>query len=114
MITYEIYYQDYEQQSPSLMVIDVKNSDINWDDDILLIPVPVQPFEIHSIDSIDYDSMNLSVLMNELTVNKSINHFGINLDLLKCRLNEHGGLPSDISNLMIRLCDLEEILHMAI
>lgn len=112
MITYKIYFEENEQQLPVWMVIE--NNNINWDNDILLVPVPTQPFEMYSIDSFDYDSLNLSVLISELTVNKSINHFGISLNLLKYRLNEHGGLPTDISNLMIRLCDLEELLHMTI
>lgn len=112
MIHYKVYYDYYEgERVPFWLIIDAKASEIDWDQDSLLVPAQA-PFELHDQDDFDQYAMNVSVILNELMLNVAPNHFSINLKSLKTRLAEFGAEPWEVHNLVVLVADIEEVLQM--
>lgn len=113
-MNYKVYYDYFDGvKVPIWLVLDVKASEIDWDEKIFSFPVQA-PFELQNSEDFDSYALNVSVVMNEITLNKELNHIGVNLELLKKRLTEHETNCYDISSLIIQVVDIEEILSFSI
>lgn len=110
-MNYKVYYDYFDGvKVPIWLVLDVKASEIDWNENIYSFPVQA-PFELHSSEDFDTYALNVSIAMNELTLNKELRHVGINLSLVKKRLEEHEIECNEVSNFVIQLGDIEEVLN---
>jgi hypothetical protein len=108
MIYSNFYFNELEDEKlPKWFVIDNKKSDINWSNDVLNISMKDVIDEHKEFGQFGF---NVSVYLHELSVPAAPNQIGINLNSVKCRLEEHELIPSDISNLIIQVTDIEELL----
>lgn len=111
MTNYKVYYDYFEGvKVPIWLVIDTKANGVNWGTDFFSFHIQA-PFDLQHSEDFDSYAMNLTVTMNELTLNAKENHIGINLKLLKKRLMEFEVDYNEITNFVIQLADIEEILH---
>ncbi|PAD70850.1 hypothetical protein CHH83_01230 [Bacillus sp. 7586-K] len=95
---------------PIWLVINTKENGIDWNEDIFSIHIHA-PFDLQHSEDFDSFAINLTITMNELTLNAKDNHIGINLDLLKHRLYEYEVDCTDIDNFIIQIADIEEVLN---
>lgn len=108
MMSYKVYYDYFDGvKAPIWFVVDADL--INWDDDTYSVFIQA-PFDLYHADDFDQYDLNVSITMNELTLNSKMQHIGINLRLLKIRLDEHAINYSNVSNFIIQVADIEEIL----
>lgn len=114
MTNYKVFYDDYEgKKVPYIMVVNVKDNAMNWNENIFTIQVQA-PFELYSADDFDHDAMNISIHLDDLTLRSKENNIGINLESIKKRLDAHNADYYDISNFVIRIEDIEEVLQSTI
>lgn len=110
MTKYKVYYDYYDGvKVPIWLVINTKENDINWSEDIFPIHIHA-PFDLLHSEDFDSFAVNLTITMNEITLNAKDDHIGINLDLLKHRLYEHEVDCTDIANFIIQVADIEDVL----
>jgi hypothetical protein len=114
LISYKFYYEYLDGETvPQWLVINVKESEINWCKEF--IPVSIQhPIEMFDSNELERDSMSVSISPSELTLTSNENQVGIDSILLKDRLDKHGVEIFELDYLLIRIVDLEEILSMTI
>jgi hypothetical protein len=111
MKKYKVFYDYYDgKKVPYMMVVNVKDNGIDWYENIFTIQVQA-PFELFAAEEFDHEAMNISVSIDELTLRSKENQIGINLELIKRRLDEHEVDYYDISNFVIRIEDIEEVLQ---
>lgn len=114
MILTKVYYDYFDgEKAPIWFVIDIKKSEVDWEKDILLVPIQA-PFESYDSDEFDHSAINISITMSEITSHILNNHIGINLDLIRARCLEYDLNPKDISNFILLVADIEEVLRFAI
>ncbi|WP_368657668.1 hypothetical protein AB3Z07_21390 [Metabacillus halosaccharovorans] len=114
MTFYNVYYDYFDGvKVPIWIVIDVSGNEIDWNESLFHFHVQA-PFNMQHSEGFDPYALNISIYMNELTSNMEENHIGVNLKLVKKRLDENEIEYSDISNFVIQVADIEEILKFSI
>lgn len=114
MTNYKVYYDYFEGvEVPIWLVLDIRENKVEWNDSIYTFQVQ-SPFELHPREYFDQHALNLSITLDELTLNSKENHIGINLKLVKSRLDEHDINYSDVSNFVIQMTDIEDVLSFKI
>ncbi|TSB47930.1 hypothetical protein [Alkalicoccobacillus porphyridii] len=111
MISYKVYYDYHEgKKVPIWLIINTRDSHIDWEQPQLSVPVQT-PFEMHPSEDFDPDAMNVTILIDDLILNTRSHTFGINLISLQQRLELHGVSAGQVDNLVIQVADIEEVLH---
>jgi hypothetical protein len=114
LIYYKIYSHYHNDGTlPIWFVIDVKRSSIDWNEEIVHVTIK-QPYEELNAEEFDPYDMNLSVTMDDLTLGTEPNQFGINLYRIKKRLMEYPVNPNEVSNFVLLIQDVAEVLDMTI
>ncbi|MBM7585796.1 hypothetical protein JOC86_002338 [Bacillus pakistanensis] len=114
MIHHKVYsHYHHDGTLPIWFVIDVKRSTIDWNENILHVPIQ-QPFDEHNAEEFDQFDMNLSINMGDLTLGTESNSFGINLCRIKKRLEKYDAKSNEISNFVLLTQDIAEILNMTV
>lgn len=114
-------YFDYIEAElvPVLMILKFKSGSIDWTRECFYIPVN-SPFHRYMAEDFDDHVISLSIAQTELVVSpERPHHFGIHLPAVKKRINKLRGekyapqfLMDDIQQLVIQICDIEEVLQM--
>lgn len=113
MAKLSVYYdRDLEGiLTPVWMILEVNDNDRIWERSILWMSLEA-PFKRHRAEDFNNEEMVASVLLSELTVNlEAPNKFGINIVALNKRILSLGADPSEINKLVIRICDIAEVLE---
>lgn len=114
MTNYKVFYDYFDGvKVPIWLVLDIRENKVEWNDSIYTFQVQA-PFDLHPSEYFDQYALNVSITMDELTLNSKDNHIGINLELVKTRLDEHNINYSNVSNFVIQMADLEDVLSFAI
>ncbi|MCA0754880.1 hypothetical protein KP806_07445 [Paenibacillus sp. N4] len=115
-----VYFDYIEAQLvPVWLIIKFKPGGIDWTQECLYIPVHL-PFHRYMAEDFDDQIISLSIAQTELVVSpERPSHFGIHLPTVKQRINKLRGekcaprfLMDDIQQLVIQICDIEEVLQM--
>lgn len=112
MAKISVYYDYHESELlPKWKVISFKRNEIDWSKNFIYIPVEA-PFQRKEIDDIQTDEMSVTIEMKDLILNAyKQNAYGINLKNIAIRLDEHGVDPNDVSNFVLLVGDIEELLE---
>ncbi|MCV9886276.1 hypothetical protein [Metabacillus halosaccharovorans] len=114
MTHYKVFYDHFDGiEVPIWLVLNIRENKIDWTNCNYSFQVQA-PFDLHPSEYFDQFALNVSITMDELTLNSKEHHIGINLDLVKSRIIEHDVNFNDVSNFVIQMSDLEEVLSYTI
>lgn len=108
------FYYDYleEKLAPIWYVVGFRKGEFDWSKNTLYIPVDA-PFQRQSADDFHFDTLGLSVTLGDLTLNhEKPGKFGIHLPSLRQRAAAANVNYWDVEQLIIQVCDIEELLQM--
>lgn len=105
-------YHDYqeEQAYPTwLVALMDKNA---WELETLYFSV-LHGYEHKNMNEFPEDVLSFSVYQEDLVLSEKIGEVGINLQQVKKRISEQFPTVSEVTQLMIRVVDLEEVLTLS-
>ncbi|MFD0682424.1 MULTISPECIES: hypothetical protein [unclassified Paenibacillus] len=115
MATVRVYYDYFNDTlSPIWLLLHFGRGGIDWTKEQLYMPIQA-PFHRIESEEIHEDTMSLSILLEDLTINPyEAGYYGIRLDRVLQRIYKQQLPvdPYDIEQFVIQLGDLEEVLQM--
>lgn len=107
-----VVYDYHEgQEVPIWFVINVENEDIDWDTTFLFnVDAPFQKRDINDFDEL---SMSLAIYLEDLTIPSNSNKpLGINLPVVKLRVEAIETDVQDIKQFVLQVSDIEDMLQL--
>ncbi|MGG1574860.1 hypothetical protein [Fictibacillus sp. NRS-1165] len=107
-------YYDYVDGSlvPFWYVLTFRPYEIPWEQETYYFEV-IAPFEYYDRDYFDDSILSASINIEDLLTNiLQISRLGLNLSKIKQRILKHGVEPWEVSQLIIQLPDIEEVLKL--
>ena len=107
-----VYYDYHEGKlAPMLYVVSFRKGQFDWSKNTVYIPIEA-PFQQMGVEDFIPDSLGITVTLGELTLHyEKPGKFGIYLSPLRQRAVESGMDYWDVEQLIIRVEDLEDLMH---
>lgn len=106
-----VYYDYHEGELLPIWMI-VSPTSEEWTANRVLIHIDA-PFERKLAEELSNDLLSISVELDDLILlDDQSNTLCISLGRLISKIREAGYHPSDIDQLLLQMCDVEEVLHM--
>lgn len=106
-----VYYDYFEGLLAPVWMI-VKPTLEEWESNRIRIDIE-SPFIRKMSEELSNDLLSVSVELDDLILLEDQSHtFCITLERLISKIQSSGYAPSDIDQLIIQMCDVEEVLHM--
>ncbi|PAD67295.1 hypothetical protein CHH83_19605 [Bacillus sp. 7586-K] len=108
-----VYYDYFDgKEVPFWYVLTFKYQEIPWEQDAYYFEV-IAPFEYFDRDEFDDSIMSVSINIEDLLINNLHEcNLGLNLNRIKERILKHGIEPYEVSQFIIQLPDIEEVLKL--
>ncbi len=108
-----VYYDYFEgNQVPFWYVLTFRPLEIPWDQETYYFEV-IAPFEYFERDDFDHSIMSATINIEDLLTNNLHEcQLGLNLNQIKQRILKHGVEPWQVSQFIIQLPDIEEVLKL--
>lgn len=95
---------------PYWYVLSFRYNEIPWNEETYFFEI-IAPFEYFDRDDFDDSVLSASVNIEDLITNEILeSKLGLNLNKIKQRLYKHGIYPDEVTQFIIQLPDIEEIL----
>ncbi|WP_051775758.1 hypothetical protein [Paenibacillus tyrfis] len=109
-----VYYDYHEgHQLPFWMFISFKRGEIQWDKRYLHIPITA-PFNRKELNDIPETMASATVQLDDITIpTHRPDFFGIDIQRINKRILQEGCIDlNNIEQLVIQMCDIEEVLKL--
>lgn len=108
-----VFYDYFESKlAPIWYVVSFRKGEFDWSKETVYIPLQA-PFQRQQVEDFLPDRLGISVTLGELTLNQDKpGKFGIYVPALKKRAVENKVDFWEVEQLIIRVEDIEELLHM--
>ncbi len=109
----KVFYDYYDGKIVPIWLV-INTREIDWSSEVHIVYIH-SPLEVYEREYFDENLLGMTILMSDLTRNSDINkEFGIYLPYVKKRAKEYGVDINKIDQLIIQVCDIEELLQMTI
>ncbi|MBM7585795.1 hypothetical protein JOC86_002337 [Bacillus pakistanensis] len=103
-----LYYEDVDGKViPYWYVLTFRPGEIDWDKDFYFY-TPIAPFEFFERDEFDDEVVSASIYAADFI--RKGHQLGINLKLVKKRIDQYGVDPYVVRQLIVQIPDIEEVL----
>jgi hypothetical protein len=114
MARIKVFYDFHDDDGfkPQTMVIRFRRGEMQWDKPVYYVRLEA-PFQQQRTEDYHPETFGLAVYLEDLMLSPHRpNEFGVNVQRIRERYKLSDDIPDDEVNMIIRMCDIEDVMHM--